>query len=107
MAKKTKTRTTYTRSAGSWLSVFSYIAVMLLGLGITISVVFGWINNATINGVAAWIKHIAIAIALIVPLFYSYYEARRHGTTWFILWIVAVILVVVFYVLGIALPKLG
>ncbi len=86
------------RSNGSWLALFSFIAVMLLGLALAISLVLGkWVNGA--ESVAAWIQRIAIAIALVVPLIYSYYEARRHGTVWFVLWVIAVILIVVFYIL--------
>lgn len=86
------------RSGGSYLGLFSFIAVMLLGLGIFL----GWLLPVmkVTGNIASVIKQIAIAIALIVPLIYSYYEARRHGTVWFVLWVIATILVVVFYILG-------
>lgn len=93
MARRTRTR-------GSWLALFSFIAVMLMGLGIAIGVILGnWVSGAA--SVGNWIKNIAIAIGLLVPMFYSFYEARRQGTVWFVLWVIAVILIIVFYILGI------
>lgn len=86
--------------SGNWLSFFSFIAVMLLGLALAISITIGKIWPDA-DSVAGWIKSIAIAIALIIPLIYSYYEARRHGNVWFVLWIIAVILIIVFYIWGI------
>jgi ABC-type xylose transport system permease subunit len=71
---------------------------MLLGLALLLSWILSALGLST--DVARWIENIAIAIALIIPLFLSYYEARRRGTAWFVLWIIAVILVIVFYVLN-------
>lgn len=98
-------RTTTSRSTPGWLKLFSFIAVMLLGLALVISVVLGkWIHVSGAVSVAKWIEKIAIAIALVVPLFLSYYEARYNKSqVWFILWIIAVILIVVFYILAIVL----
>lgn len=101
MARKTRTTREYT--VPRIVKQLSFIAVLLMGLGIAIGVAFGWIHSATINNVGAWIKHIAIAIGLIALCMYSYYEARNHGMSWFILWVVAVVLIVVFYILGIVL----
>lgn len=83
-----------------WLAFFSFVAVMLLGLALAISFTIGRVWDSAAD-IAGWIKNIAIAIALLVPLFYSYKAARRYGKTWFILWIIAVILIVVFYIWGI------
>lgn len=93
------TRRSTVRTEAGWLRMFAFISVMLMGLGIAVGVVLGKINGNFI-GVGNWIKNIAIAIGLIVPLFYSYYEARRHSVVWFVLWIIAVILIVVFYIWG-------
>lgn len=88
-----------TRSNGSWLGLFSFVSVMLLGLAITLTVLLGRFVD-DISQITSLIEKIAIAIALVVPLVFSYREARRHGTAWFVLWIIAVILIIVFYILG-------
>lgn len=108
MAKKTKTtrtKTTRTYVVPNIVRALSFVAVMLMGLGIAIGVVFGWLGSATINSIGGYVKSIAIAIGLIALCWYSYYYARYQGSTWFVLWIVAVVLIVVFYILGIALPN--
>lgn len=101
MARKTRSTREYT--VPRIVKQLSFVAVLLMGLGIAIGVAFGWIHSATINNIGGWIKNIAIAIGLIALCMYSYYEARSHSITWFALWIVAVVLIVVFYVLGIVL----
>jgi hypothetical protein len=73
---------------------------MLLGLALLLSFIF---NRVGINTTIVWIiERVAIAIAIMIPLVLSYREARRLGTVWFVLWIIAVILVVVFYVLNVS-----
>ena len=99
MAKKTKTRHTYTYSVPKACRVLSFISVMLMGLGIAIGVVFGFFD--ALAAVGNYIKSIAIAIGLVGLCWISYYEARVHGQKWFIAWVVAVVLIVVFYILGI------
>lgn len=87
------------RSNTGWLSLLSFIAVMLLGLALTIS----FICNATkldTGKIASYIERVALAIAIIVPVFLSYYEARRKTTVWFVLWVIATVLIVVFYILN-------
>ncbi|MDE6398627.1 MAG: hypothetical protein K2L51_04840 [Clostridiales bacterium] len=100
--KKTKTTRTTTQTrvytVPKICKVLSFIAVMLMGLGIAIGVVLGFIESCA--SIGNWIKSIAIAIGLIALCWYSYYEARLHGRTWFALWVVAVVLIVVFYILG-------
>ena len=91
-------RRSSSRSTGSWLALFSFIAVMLLGLALVLSFVFGWIDG--MGGIVGYIKRVALGIAICIPLVLSYHEARRKSQTWFILWVVATVLVVVFYILG-------
>ena len=99
MAKKTtKTKRTYTYTIPKACRIISFVAVLLMGLGIAIGVALGFINGAA--GAGEWIKNVAIAIGLIGLCWISYYEARLHGRTWLILWVVAVVLIVVFYILG-------
>ena len=91
-------RRSSSRSTGSWLALFSFIAVMLLGLALVLSFVFGWIDG--MGGIVGYIERVALGIAICIPLVLSYHEARRKSQTWFILWVVATVLVVVFYILG-------
>ena len=91
-------RRSSSRSTGSWLALFSFIAVMLLGLALVLSFVFGLFVG--MGGVVGYIERVALGIAICIPLVLSYHEARRKSQTWFILWVVATVLVVVFYILG-------
>lgn len=93
MAKKSSSRGTW-----SWLALFSFVAVMLLALALVLSFIFGWID--AVAGAAAYIERVAMGIAISVPLVLSYREARRQSQTWFIIWVVAAVLVVIFYILG-------
>lgn len=97
--RKTRT-TTQTRvyTVPKICKVLSFVAVMLMGLGIAIGVTLGFIESCAHIG--NWIKGIATTIGLLAICWYSYYEARLHGRTWFVLWIVAVVLIVVFQILG-------
>ena len=83
--------------SGDFWALFSFIIVLLLGLALVLSFVFFWIPG--VSAFAGWIEHIAIAAALIIPLILSYREARVRGTVWFVLWVIAVVLIVVFYIL--------
>ena len=100
MAKRTKTKTQHTYTVPKLVRTLSFISVLLLGLGVVIGVIFGWIPS--LAGVGGWIKSIAMTIGIIVLCWYSFYEARTYGykSTWFIVWLVAVIVIVVFCILG-------
>lgn len=87
------------RSNSSWLSVLSYVAVMLLGLALTITFICK-MTKLSAGNVPYYIERVALAIAIIVPVFLSYYEARRKTTVWFVLWVIATVLIVVFYILN-------
>ena len=91
-------RTTRTYSIPHILRVLSYVTVLLLALGIALSVVLVWIPGAPAMG--GWIKNIALLIGITVLCWYSYYDARTRSNTWFIVWIVAVVVIIVFYIIG-------
>jgi len=91
---------------GEFLVFFAFLAVMLLGLGLALSWLCGLLADKieafTVGKVlAVWIRNIAVALALIVPIALSFKEARARGALWVILWIVAAALVVCFYILSI------
>ena len=100
MAKRTKTRSRQTYTVPSAVRMLSFISVILLGIGVVIGVIFSWISP--LASVGAWIKSIAMTIGIIVLCWYSFYEARTYGykSAWFIVWLVAVVVIVVFCVLG-------
>lgn len=85
------------RSTGGWLRFFAFVSIMLLGLALAISFIFNRLGVA--ESISTWITRIALGIAILIPAFLSYYEARNKSTVWFVLWIIAVVLVAVFYIL--------
>jgi len=94
-------------SSETWhiLAVMSFIAVLLLGLALMLGVIFSRTGGG--GNFANWIERIAIGIAIIVPIIMSGYFAisqwrsgKKSGVVWFVLWIIALVLVVVFYVWG-------
>ncbi len=95
--RRTRTRT---YSIPRILKMLSFVSVMLLALAIAIGVVLGWFPK--VAAIGGWIKNIALLIGVIVLCWYSFYDAVTRSRTWFILWIVAVVLIVVFYILGLA-----
>ena len=105
MSKKSKG----TRGTGDFLTFLSFLAIMLLGLALALAALFNWLAGLETfsfeigRTLAHWIERIAIAIALVIPLALSFREARARGTAWFVLWIIAVLLVVSCYILGITL----
>lgn len=87
------------RSNTGWLSLVSFIAVMLLGLALLISFICK-VTKLNDGNISYYIERVAFAIAIIVPVFLSYYEARRKTTGWFVCWIIATVLIVIFYILN-------
>ena len=84
--------------------LFRSIVVLMIALAIAIGAVLGWWKEFA--AIAGYIKGIAMTIGLIVLCWYSYYDARMRNRTWFIVWVVAVIIVIVFQILGFAMPTL-
>ena len=104
MATRRTSRRTYTYSIPSFLRTLSYVVVLLLALAITIGAILGWWKEFA--QIAGYIKGIAMTIGLIVLCWYSYYDARTRNSTWFIIWVVAVVIVIVFQILCFAMPTL-
>ena len=95
------TRTRYTYTAPYWMLQLSFWLVVIVGL---IMVTFGVLNalhNAFgwswgwLAGTLNWIKSICFTIAMIIPVCLSFRVAHYYGRTWFIIWIICVILVIV------------
>lgn len=100
MAKRSNNNRSAGRSTVSWLALFSFVAVMLLGLALMLSFIFTELKIGTDFGLPGLVERIGLGIALIAPAVLSYREARKQSTGWFVAWVIAVILVVVFYILG-------
>lgn len=94
MSYRRRTRATAPR----WLYLISFVAITLLALALMLSKVFGWIDG--MGSVANYIERIALAFAIVVPAFLSYYQARSMNLGWFVVWIISIILVIVFYILA-------
>ncbi len=99
MANNSKKRS----NNGSHLSILNrvaFITVMLLALAFLISFILGWIDGT--RKIASIITRIATAFTLIITIMMSYPAAVRQKRHWFILWVIAAIIVFAAYVLGVS-----
>jgi len=85
-------------SRSSLLSVLSYLSVVGVGVALLLSWIFQMVG-LTAQVVNA-LKILAEVMAYIVVAFHSFGYARRRGGWWLVIWAVAVVLIVVFLVLG-------
>ncbi len=80
------------------LNILSYLAVVAVGIALLMS----WLLNLV--GVTAQIVNafnpLAQVLAYFVVACHSYGYAKARGKGWLIVWIVAIVLIVVFLVLG-------
>ena len=97
------TRTRYTYTAPYWMLQLSFWLVVIVGL---IMITFGLLNAINrafgadwnwgwLGSALNWVKSICFTIAMIIPVCLSFRVAHYYGKTWFIIWIICVILVVV------------
>jgi uncharacterized membrane protein YozB (DUF420 family) len=85
-------------SKSSLLSVLSYLSVVGVGVALLLSWIFQMVG-LTAEVVNA-LNIIAEVLAYIVVACYSFGYARRRGGWWLAFWVVAVVMIVVFLVLG-------
>ena len=85
-------------SKSSLLSVLSYLSVVGVGVALLLSWIFQMVG-LTAQVVNA-LNIIAEVLAYIVVACYSFGYARRRGGWWLAFWVVAVVMIVVFLVLG-------
>lgn len=83
----------------SILNVLSYFSVVFVGIALLLSWVFSKIGGG-LGPVVGALNILAQVMAYIVVAFHSYGFARARGTWWLVVWAVAVVLIVVFLVLG-------
>ena len=80
------------------LNILSYLAVVFVGIALLMS----WLLNLV--GVTAQVVSalniLAQVLAYFVVACHSYGYARARGRGWLIVWVVAIVLTVVFLVLG-------
>ena len=87
------------RGTGNGWAFFALLIVLGVGLSLAIAWTIGMISD-TVKGHAMTIAFFAMTIALIIPIALSYREARARGIVWFILWIIALIMIIVFAILN-------
>ena len=85
-------------SKSSLLSALSYLSVVGVGIALLLSWIFQMVG-LTAQVVNA-LNILAEVLAYIVVACYSFGYARRRGGWWLAFWVVAVVLIVVFLVLG-------
>jgi len=80
------------------LNMLSYLAIVGVGIALLLS----WLLNMV--GVTAQVVSalniLAQVLAYFVVACYSFSYARARGTWWLVVWAVAIVLIVVFLVLG-------
>ena len=95
------TRTRYTYTAPYWMLQLSFWLVVIVGL---IMITFGVLNTihthtdwhwSWFERTLSWVKSICFTIAMFIPVCLSFRVAHHYGRTWFIIWIICVILVIV------------
>ena len=83
------------------MQLLAFCAVILLGLWAFIIFIVNGTGFITIGGRGVQIiNNIGVALGAIVAMFYSYRFARTRGTAWFVIWVIAVVVLIVFLVLG-------
>lgn len=97
MAKKTRR----TRSGGTsfTLEKFSFWIVVAIGIVMLVSYSLRWVGSwlnwgGWITTVCSWVQTLCFTLGMFVPVVLSYKAARAKGNTWFILWIIFVLLVI-------------
>lgn len=107
MAKRI--RRTYTYTARAWLFELSFWVIVFIGAALAVAGIINTIATYTsldmgwARTMCNWVKQVCVALGMIVPAVMSYQVARQKNKTWFILWIVFVILMVI----GVVLSGLG
>lgn len=101
MAKQKKTRTTRTsgeRRTTFSLNKFAFWVVIVIGIAMLASMslnIFDWIFGwSWVHSVCSWVQSICFTLGMFVVVALSYRTARAKSTTWFVLWIILVVLVV-------------
>lgn len=107
MAKKSNNNKNSNKGRRSLLNELAFFAIILLGLAMLLSAIFGFIDHFTGikwgGSVVSIMNKIALAIAILITVIASYYGARGRSKNAYILWLVCTILVVLGYILGISI----
>ncbi len=104
-SSKSSTKKTTTVSLLDQLAFWAVImlaVVMFISAFITFLAKIG-VEISSLNEVVSIFNKIALAIAIAITIFSSYFAARRKGKKWFTVWLVCAILVALSYILGITL----
>jgi len=83
----------------AFMSFFAFAAIIMIGLALLIAAVL----PSSANDVSNALIVVANVFAYIVVAFYSYFFAfanRRHRIIYIIVWVIAITLIVLHYILG-------
>ncbi len=80
------------------LNMLSYLAIVFVGVALLLQAIFNMVGLSA--QIVNALNILAQVMAYIVVAFYSFGYARARGTWWLVVWAVAVVLIVVFLVLG-------
>ena len=80
------------------LNVLSYFAVVFVGIALLLSQLLG--NISALAQVANALNILAQLMAYIVVICHSYGYASARGRWWLAVWVVAVVLLAIFFVWG-------
>ncbi|MCM1404395.1 MAG: hypothetical protein NC133_02760 [Prevotella sp.] len=82
----------------SFLNLLSYLAIVFVGIALLLQAIFNMVGLSA--QIVNALNILAQVMAYIVVAFYSFGYARARGTWWLVVWAIAVVLIVVFLVLG-------
>jgi len=86
-----------TAKTSRFMNFLAYVAIIFVGIALIISLIFNWADGSA--EVARAFEIIANLLAYIAVGFYSYFYARSKRNIWFLIaWVVAVVLIIVFFV---------
>lgn len=96
------------KSNGSLVDQLAFISVILLALVMVINAIVNLLAKIDIEiknlgRITGALNTIAMAIAIGITVFCSYFAARRKSKNTFALWLVCAILVVLCFILGITI----
>ncbi len=110
MAKKSSSTKSTAKKSGtvSLLDQLAFWAVIMLAVVMFVSALITLLDKigvtiSSLNEIVSIFNRIALAIAMAITIFSSYFAARRKGSKWFTVWLVCAILVALSFILGITL----
>lgn len=76
------------------LNKFAFWLIIIIGIAMAVSGIFNFFDWEWVNKFSAWVQSICFSLAMFIPIILSYRAACNKSTSWFVLWIIFVVLVV-------------